>query len=113
MFRTSYRKSPPALILRFLHHSLIQKLFTNYSVSEKTRTIVLPQWQQQGRRPLVDLPIQLERYGLPHGKKVSSVYAIVCVATIAHSHWKSLVTWTDLSNNGHIDELVGESVTSV
>ena len=80
MFRTSYRKSPPALILRFLRHSLIQKLFTNYSVSEKTRT---------------------------------DVDAIVCVATIAHSQWKSLVTWTDLSNNGHIDELVGESATSV
>ena len=28
----SCRKSPPALILGFLHHSLIQKLFTNYSV---------------------------------------------------------------------------------
>ena len=77
MFRMSYRKSPPALILRFLRHSLIQKkLFTNYSVSEKTLTIVPPQWKQQGWRPLVDLPIQLERYGLPHGKKVSSVDAM-------------------------------------
>jgi len=46
-------------------------------------------------------------------QKVSSVDAIVCVATIAHSHWKSLVTRTDLSNSGHIDELVGESATSV
>ena len=47
--------------------------------------------------------------GLPHGEKVSSVDAIVCVATIAHSQcqWKSLVTWTDLFN-GHIDEHVGE-----
>jgi len=31
------------------------------------------------------------------GKKVSSVDAMVCVATIAHSQWKSLVTWTDLA----------------
>ena len=67
-----------------------------------------------GQRPLVDLPIQwLEWYGLPHGKKVSSVDVIVCIATIAHSLWKSLVTWTDLSKNGHIDEFVGESATSV
>ena len=36
-------------------------------------------------------------------KKVSSVDDIVCVATIAHSQWKSLVTWTDLSYNGHVD----------
>ena len=42
----------------------------------------------------------------------ASVDAIVCIATIAHSQWKSLVTWTDLSNNGHIDELVSESATS-
>jgi len=46
-------------------------------------------------------------------QKVSSVDAIVCVATIAHSQWKSLITWAGLSNNGHIDELVGESATSV
>ena len=99
------------LFWAFLRHSLIQKLFTKYS--EKTQAVV-PRWQQQGRRPLVDLPIQcLEWYGLGHGKKVSSVDAIVCVATIAHSQWKSLVTWTDLSNNGHIDELVSESATSV
>jgi len=45
-------------------------------------------------------------------KKVSSVNAIVCIATIAHSQWKSFVTWTDLSN-GHIDEHVSESATSV
>jgi len=45
---------------------------------------------------------------------VATVDAIVCVATIAHSQWKSLVTWTDLSN-GHIDEHVGDikSATSV
>jgi len=46
-------------------------------------------------------------------QKVSSVDAIVCVATIAHSQWKSLVTWTDLSNNGHKDEHVSESATSM
>ena len=51
-------------------------------------------------------------YPRAHGKKVSSVNAIVCVVTIAHSQWKSLVTWTDLFN-GHIDEHVGESATSV
>ena len=46
-------------------------------------------------------------------RKGSSVDASVCIATIAHSQWKSFVTWTDLSNNGHIDELVSESATSV
>jgi len=46
-------------------------------------------------------------------KKVSSVDAIVCVATIAHSQWKSLITWTDPSNNDHINEHVGEIATSV
>ena len=40
------------------------------------------------------------------------VDAIVRVATVAHSQWKSLVTWTNLSN-GHISEHVGESATSV
>jgi len=45
------------LFYKFLLHSLIQ----NYlPTSEKTRTAVhVPaQWQQQGRSPLVDLPIQ-------------------------------------------------------
>jgi len=50
-------------------------------------------------------------------KKVSSVDAIIYIATIAHSQWKSLITWTDLSN-GHIDEDYhiikdSESATSV
>jgi len=111
LFRTSYRKSPPALILRvlvsFVNSNTIHKLL------KKTRTAVPPRWQRQGRRPLVDLPIQwLERYWLPHCQTVSSVDAVGCVAAIAHSQWKSLVTWTDLFNNGHIDELVGESATS-
>ena len=73
-------------------------------LSEKTRTAVPPRWQQQGQ--------------LPHGNKVSSVDAHICVASnlpLAHSHWKSLVTWTDLLN-GHIDEHAikdGKSATSV
>jgi len=45
-------------------------------------------------------------------KKVSSIGAIVCIVTIAHSQWKSLVTMADLSN-GHISEHVGESHLSV
>jgi len=45
-------------------------------------------------------------------KKVSSVDAIVCVVTKAHSQWTSLVTWTNLSGR-HIDEHVGKSATSV
>ena len=39
----------------------------------------------------------------------------IFVLPLAHSHWMSLVTWTDLSN-GHIDEHAikdGESATSV
>ena len=35
----------------------------------------------------MDLPIQwLERYGLPHGKKVSSVDAIICVSAHSGGH---------------------------
>ena len=45
-------------------------------------------------------------------KKVSSIGAIVCIVTIAHSQWKSLDTMTDLSN-GHINEHVGENHLSV
>jgi len=45
--------------------------------------------------------------GYPMAKRFAGV------ATIAHSLWNSLVTWTDLSNNCHIDELVSESATSV
>jgi len=47
-------------------------------------------------------------------RKGSSVDAIVCVATMDSPLTVEvrLVTWTDLSN-GHIDEHVGESATSV
>jgi len=59
LFRTSYRKSPLALILRvlasFVNSKTIHKLLRK---------------------------------------------------DMNHRTWKSLVTWTDLSNNGHIDELV-------
>ena len=81
----------------------------------KTRTIIPPRWQQQGQDHSWAYLFNdwSDRYGLPHGKKVSSVDAIVCVATIAHSQWKSLITWTNLSNNGHIDKLVGECNLSV
>ena len=76
-------KSLPALILQvivsFVNPKTIHKLKL---LSEKTQIAVPPRMQQQGRRPLVDLPIQwLERYGLPHGEKVSSVDANICVAT--------------------------------
>jgi len=48
--------------------------------------------------------------GYSMAKRFDLLIAIVCVA---HSQWKSLVMWTDLSSNGHIDELVGESATSL
>jgi len=56
----SCRNSLPALILQVLAS------FVNYQtihqISEKVQTAVPPQRQQQGRRPLVDVPIQwLER----------------------------------------------------
>ena len=56
-----------SLFCEFLRHSLIQKLSINLLLSVKTRTAVPPRWQQQGR--------------LPHGSKVSSVDAHICVAT--------------------------------
>jgi len=46
-------------------------------------------------------PYENDNFDLAITLNTSSVDAIVCVATIAHSQWKSLVTWTDLSN-GHI-----------
>jgi len=85
------------LFYAFLHHSLIQKLFTNYSYSARRHQ---PSIFSIATASTVDLSIQwIEQYVLPHGKKVSSVDAIICVA----NQWKSLLTWTDLSN-GHIDE---------
>jgi len=82
-------------------------------LNEKTLTAVPPRWQQQVRRPLVDLPIQsLERYGLPHGKK-----GFICRCHCLRCHYSPPVEvirhMDDLSNNGHNDELVGESATSV
>jgi len=76
-------KSLPALILQVLVSFVDSKTIHKLKLlSEKTQTAVPPRLQQQGWRPLVDLPIQwLERYGLPHGKMVSSVDANICVAT--------------------------------
>ena len=55
---------------------------TNHINIVEEMNCLTPWWQQQGRRPLVDLPIQwLEQFWLPYGKKVSSVDAIICVAT--------------------------------
>ena len=94
-------KSLPALILRvlasFVNSKTVHKLIL---LSVKTRTAVPPRGQQQGR--------------LPHGNKVSSVDAHICVATSPLT-LEVLVTWTDLPN-GHIDEHAikdGESATSV
>ena len=107
-------KSLPALILQvlvsFVNSKTIHKL-----LSEKTQIAVPPRMQQQGRRPLVDLPIQwLERYGLPHGKKVSSVDANICIATSPLT--LEVTSHMDRLSNGHIDEHAiedSESATSV
>ena len=65
---SNFIESLPALILRvlasFVNSNTVHKLKL---LSEKTRTAVPPRWQQQGR--------------LPHGNKVSSVDAHICVAT--------------------------------
>jgi len=95
------------LFCEFLRHSFVQKLFntncrTSLTATARTETTCEPTYSMT--RAIGATPWQ---------KKVSSIGAIVCVATIAHSQWKSHVTWTDLSNNGHIDELVGESASSV
>jgi len=49
-----------SLLLLFLHHLLIQDY--SQTTQQEDTNHVTPGWQQQGRRPLVDLPIQwLER----------------------------------------------------
>ena len=115
MFGTSYRKSPPALILRvlasFVNSKTIHKLLRK-DTNRRTSSVATARTETT-RGPTYSMTRAIWHYGLPHGRKDSSVDAVVCIATIAHSQWKSLVTWTDLSNNGHIDELVSESVTSV
>ena len=50
-------KSLPSLILRVLA-SFVNSKTIHQLLSEKAPTAVPPRWQQQGRRPLVDLPIQ-------------------------------------------------------
>jgi len=101
------------LLCKFLHHSLIQKLFANYS-ARRHGTNCRTSSMATARTETTHGPTysMTRGIGATHGEKVSSVDAIVYVATVAHSQWKSLVTWTDLSN-GHINEHVGESATSV
>ena len=48
---------------------------------------------------------------LPEGCKVSFPKDGKVLTRI--SQWKSFLTWTDFSNNGHMDVLVGENATSV
>ena len=54
----SCRKSLPALIYLRVLASFVNSKTIHQLLRKKTRTAVPPQWQQQGRRPLVELPIQ-------------------------------------------------------
>ena len=76
-----------------LRHSLIQKVFINYSARR----------DKPSASSMATAPIQwLEQYWLPYGKNASSVDAVICIAT---SPLTLEVTWTNLSN-GHINEHV-------
>ena len=84
-----------------LRHSLIQKLSINlnYSARRHEPPYLLDGNSKDGYHVAVRFHLTMPIFVLP----------------LSHSHWKSLVTWTDLSN-GHIDEHAikdGESATSV
>jgi len=109
MYCTSCCKSLLALILQVLASFVNSKTIHQHTQREGTNhctSSMATARTETTRGPTYSMTRAI---GLPHGKKVSSVDGIVCIATKAHSQWTSLVTWTDLSNNGHIDEHVGKT----
>ena len=118
IYHMSCRKSLPALILRvlvsFVNSKTIHQWPTTCTQREGTNhhtSSMATVRMETTHGPTYSMTRVI---GATPWRKGSSLDAIVCIATIAHSQWKSLITWTDLSN-GHIDEHVGEikSATSV
>jgi len=87
------------LFCAFLCHSLIQKLFTNYSYStqrEDTNCLATARTETT-RGPTYSMAGTIGATAWQKG------FICRCHYLCCHSQWKSLVTWTDLSD-GHIDE---------
>ena len=83
----------------FLRHSLIQKLFTNYSYlaqREDTNRLATARTETT-RGPTYSMARTIGATAWQKG------FICQCHYLCCHSQWKSLVTWTNLSN-GHIDE---------
>ena len=100
------------LFCALLCHLLIQKLLTNYSVKDMNHrtSSMAPARTETSLGPTYSMTRAI--WATPRQK--GFICRCDCLrCTIAHSQWTPLVTWTNLSNNGHIDELVGESATSV
>jgi len=87
--RTSCHKSLLALSCLLLLHSLIQKLFTNY-LARRHELYLLDGEGKDGDHSWTYLFNGLSNrpslYRLLHGKNISSVNAIICVATHSGSH---------------------------
>jgi len=80
--------------------SFIQRLFTNYILSEKTRTVYLLDGKSKCGDHSWNIYSMAGAIGATAWQKgfICRYHYLCC-----HSQWKSLVTWTDLSNS-HIDE---------
>jgi len=78
-----------------LRHSLIQKLFTNYSYWERRHQSTVR--TETTRGPIYSMARTIGATAWQKGF-IWRYHYLCC-----YSQWKSLVTWTDLSN-GHIDE---------
>ena len=105
LFRTSYRKSPLALILRilasFVNSKTIHKLLRK-DMNHRTSSMATARTETT-RGPTYSMATAI--WATPWQK--GFICRCHCLhATIVHLQWKSLVTWTDISNNGHIDEFV-------
>ena len=92
LFCMSYRKSPPALILHvlasFVNSKTIHKLLRIRKDTNRRTSSMATARTETTRGPTYSMTRAI--WALPHGKKVSSVDAIVCVATIAtHSRSRS------------------------
>ena len=88
------------LFCAFLRHSLIWKLFTNYSYStqgEDTNRLATARTETT-RGPTYSMARTIDATAWQKG------FICRCHYLCCHSQWKSLVTWTDLESNGHIDE---------
>ena len=96
--RTSCRKSLPTLILRVLASSVNSKTIHKLLVLNSARRHRLATARMETTRGLT-YPMA----GTIGATAWQKGFTCRCHYLCCHSQWKSLITWTDLSN-GHIDE---------